>query len=152
MSSKISATKLKYRCLLEAVRVTSGQIVRRFHMPTLGQELARLRKLKGWTLREVEEKSQRKVSNSYLYQLENDNVKEPSPHILYELSGVYHVEYAALMELAGFVMPRSKGKSPSTASVAFSALNLSGKEEEEVLDFIEFLRRKKRKRTDEDAT
>lgn len=120
-------------------------------MPTLGQELSRLRKLKGWTLREVEEKSQKKVSNSYLYQLENDNVKEPSPHILYELSCVYHVEYAALMELAGFVVPRSKGKSSATASVAFSALNLSDEEEEEVLDFIEFLRRK-RKRTDEDAT
>lgn len=117
-------------------------------MPTLGQELARLRKLKGWTLREVEERSLKKVSNSYLYQLENENVKEPSPHILYELACVYQVEYAALMKLAGFVVPGSTGKD---TSVAFSALNLSEEEEEKVLDFIEFLRMK-RKRMNEDAT
>lgn len=115
-------------------------------MPTLGQELSRLRKLNGWTLREVEERSGKKVSNSYLYQLENDNVKEPSPHILYELSNVYQVAYAALMKLAGFVVP---GAGPS-ASVAFDSLNLSEEEREEVMDFIEFRRRKKKK-ADEDA-
>lgn len=117
-------------------------------MPTLGQELYRLRKLKGWTLREVEEKTQKKVSNSYLYQIENDNVKEPSPHILYELASVYDVEYAALMKLAGFVVP---GLNSKGTSIAFSALNLSKDEEEKVLDFVEFLRMK-RKQTDDHAT
>jgi transcriptional regulator with XRE-family HTH domain len=115
-------------------------------MPTLGQELSRLRKLKGWTLRDVEEKSNKRVSNSYLYQLENDNVKEPSPHILYELSMVYEAAYSALMELAGFVVPDGRG----SGSVAFDSLNLSDAEKEDVMDFIEFRRRKK-KPTDEDA-
>jgi transcriptional regulator with XRE-family HTH domain len=116
-------------------------------MPTLGQELSRLRKLKGWTLREVEEKSGKRVSNSYLYQLENDNVKQPSPHILFELSSVYGVAYAALMKLAGFVVPMGV----STASVAFDSLDLSSDEKEEIMDFIEFRRRKK-KQADENAT
>jgi transcriptional regulator with XRE-family HTH domain len=116
-------------------------------MPTLGQELSRLRKLKAWTLRDVEEKSKKRVSNSYLYQLENDNVKQPSPHILYELSAVYGAAYSALMELAGFVVPGG-GPSPS---VAFDSLNLSEEEREDVMDFIEFRRRKK-KQPDESAT
>jgi len=114
-------------------------------MPTLGQELFRLRSLKGWTLREVEEKTKKKISNSYLYQLENDNVKEPSPNILYELAVVYGASYPELMKLAGFVVPSSSPNASQTnSSVAFDALDLSHKEKEEVMDFVEFMRRKKK--------
>src|SRR5580704_17771683 len=106
----------------------------RMTMPTLGEELTRLRKLRGWTLRDVEEKSKKKVSNSYLYQLENDNVKEPSPHILYELSIVYGAAYPGLMRLAGFVVPSSSPRaSQASTSLAFDALNLSDEEREEVM-------------------
>jgi len=114
-------------------------------MLTLGQELSRLRSLKGWTLREVEERTKKKISNSYLYQLENDNVKEPSPNMLYELSVVYGASYPELMKLAGFVVPSSSPQSSRTStSVAFNALDLTNEEAEEVMDFIEFMRRKKR--------
>jgi transcriptional regulator with XRE-family HTH domain len=113
-------------------------------MSTLGQELSRLRSLKGWTLRDVEEKTKKKVSNSYLYQLENGNVKEPSPNILYELSVVYGASYPELMKLAGFVVPSASPQASQTStSVAFNALDLSREETEEVMDFVEFLRRKK---------
>ena len=109
---------------------------------TLGQALSRLRALKGWTLRDVEDKTKKKVSNSYLYQLENDKVQEPSPNILYELSEVYHASYLDLMKLAGFVVPSSR---PRT-SVAFDALKLTDEEREQIMDFVEFLRRKKKAR------
>lgn len=113
-------------------------------MPTLGQELFRLRKLKGWTLRDVEERTGRQISNSYLYQLESGNAKEPSPNILYQLSLIYEASYPELMRLAGFVVPSSSPQaSQASASVAFSALDLSDDEREAVMDFIEF-RRKKR--------
>jgi transcriptional regulator with XRE-family HTH domain len=113
-------------------------------MPTLGQELSRLRSLRGWTLRDVEEKTKKKISNSYLYQLENGNVREPSPNILYELAMVYGASYPELMKLAGFVVPSSSPQaSPTSTSVAFQALDLDHEEREEVMDFIEFLRRKK---------
>jgi transcriptional regulator with XRE-family HTH domain len=116
-------------------------------MPTLGQELCRLRSLKGWTLRDVEERTKKKVSNSYLYQLENDKVKGPSPNILHELSVVYDVSYSELMKLAGFVVPKSSPKASSTgASVAFDSLKLTDEEQNEVMDFVQFLRRKKKKR------
>jgi len=50
------------------------------------------------TLRDVEEKTKKKISNSYLYQLESDNVKSPSPNILYELSVVYGADYSQIMK------------------------------------------------------
>jgi transcriptional regulator with XRE-family HTH domain len=113
-------------------------------MSTLGQELSRLRSLKGWTLRDVEEKTKKKVSNSYLYQLENGGVKEPSPNILHELSLVYGASYPDLMKLAGFVVPSTNPQASRTStSVAFNALDLTSDETEEVMDFIEFMRRKK---------
>lgn len=116
-------------------------------MPTLGQELYRLRSLKGWTLREVEDRTKKRISNSYLYQLENDKVKAPSPNVLHELSVVYEASYPELMKLAGFVVPKSSPRaSPTSASVAFDALNLTEDERNQVMDFIEFMRRKRKKR------
>lgn len=117
-------------------------------MATLGAELTRLRKLKGWSLRDVEDKTGNRVSNSYLYQLENDNVKQPSPHVLYALSDVYGVSYEKFMRLAGFVAPgRANETTRHGSSVAFNALDLTEEEEGEVMDFVEFLRsRKKGKR------
>ena len=113
-------------------------------MPTLGQELSRLRSLKGWTLRDVEEKTKRKVSNSYLYQLETDSVKQPSPNILYDLSVVYDASYPDLMSLAGYRVPSSDQRtSRLSSSVAFDSLQLSDEEQQEVMDFIQVRRRTK---------
>ena len=116
-------------------------------MATLGGELTRLRKLKGWSLRDVEVRTKKKVSNSYLFQLESDNVKEPSPNILYVLSNVYGASYPDLMQLAGFVVPSADRKTDRhQSSVAFHAMDLTDDEEEKVLDFVEFLRSKKKGR------
>lgn len=116
-------------------------------MPGLSDELSRLRKLKGYTLREVEQRTGKKVSNSYLYQLESGDVKEPSPNILFELAKVYQVPYKSLMELAGYAAPARNGNRRGHASVAFSVLeDLTDDERERVLDYIEFLRQKKRDR------
>jgi len=116
-------------------------------MATLGNELARLRKLKGWSLRDVQEETGKKVSNSYLYQLESDNVKQPSPNILYVLASVYEASYSDLMRLAGFVVPSTNQNAPRhQSSVAFNAMYLTKDEENDVLDFVEFLRSKKREK------
>src|SRR6266404_3705085 len=89
-------------------------------MPSLGEELKRLRALKGWSLRQVEEKTKGKVSNSYLSQLESGLVKEPSPNVLYELAKVYDVPYTHLMRLAGYVVPRAAKNEAEHGSVAFN--------------------------------
>src|SRR5260370_24796855 len=116
-------------------------------MPTLAEELKRLRALKGWSLRQVEEKTDGKISNSFLAQLESGAVKEPSPNMLYALAKAYSVSYPALMTLAGYVVPRAaSGKSVGHGSIAFNAINLSPEEEQVVLDFIQFQRQQKQKR------
>lgn len=116
-------------------------------MPTLAEELRRLRELRDWSLRQVEERTDGKVSNSYLSQLESGIVKEPSPNVLYALAKAYGVPYSSFMSLAGYIVPRAHGNSRAgTHSVAFNAMNLSPKEEQDVLDFIQFRRKRKPRR------
>jgi hypothetical protein len=50
--------------------------------PTLGQYLASIRTDRKMTLREVEEATNKQVSNAYLSQIENDKIQKPSPNIL----------------------------------------------------------------------
>jgi transcriptional regulator with XRE-family HTH domain len=67
----------------------------------LGALLADLRVAKGLSLREVEEATDKAVSNACLSQLENGKIKKPSPNVLHSLAEVYAVPYEALMEKAG---------------------------------------------------
>lgn len=85
---------------------------------TLGAELRRLRRLKGDTLREVEEAID--ISNAYLSQIETDKAKEPSPRILQKLAVYYGASYEYLMQLAGYLEP-SKNSSAATATVERTA-------------------------------
>jgi transcriptional regulator with XRE-family HTH domain len=47
----------------------------------IGVVLADLRTAKGFSLREVEETTDRAVSNAYLSQLEKGRIQKPSPHM-----------------------------------------------------------------------
>lgn len=112
-------------------------------MATLGQELHRLRSLKGWMPRDIVEKTGKKVSSNYLYRLERDTIKKPSSYVLYELSVIYDASYPELMKLAGFMVPSSSPEASSaSSSAAFDALSLTEEERNEVMDFVEFLRTK----------
>jgi len=57
----------------------------------LGALLADLRVAKGLSLRQVEEATDKTVSNAYLSQLEKRRIRKPSPNVLRSLSGVYGV-------------------------------------------------------------
>jgi len=109
----------------------------------LGDKLRQYRNLKGLTLRDVERET--KVSNAYLNQLEQGNIKEPSPHFLHRLANFYGVPYSNLLKLAGYLTPKEEGKGKKTAGVAFSLLkDLTQEEEEELLKYLEFIRQKKK--------
>jgi transcriptional regulator with XRE-family HTH domain len=71
----------------------------------LARVLRELREDTGLTLREVEERSGRKVSNGYLSQLETGLRPTPNPRILTTLAQVYGVPVARLFEAAGYVDP-----------------------------------------------
>lgn len=64
-------------------------------------DLRSLRKSKGFTIREVADRSG--VSTAYISQLENGNRGIPSPEILMKLSEGLNISYADLMSLAGYL-------------------------------------------------
>lgn len=65
------------------------------------EELKQLRKLRGYTIREVSDRSG--VSSAYISQLENGNRGIPSPDILMKLSEGLHISYSELMHIAGYL-------------------------------------------------
>jgi len=112
---------------------------------TLGKYLGALRANSGFTLRQVEEATEREVSNAYLSQLENDKISKPSPNILYTLAALYGAEYDRLMELAGYISS-SKRTNDSTRHgriATFSEFNLTPDEEVEMIDYLKFIRQRR---------
>ena len=106
----------------------------------LGALLADLRTAKGFSLREVEEATEKAVSNAYLSQLENGKIKKPSPNVLHSLAEVYVVPYEALMEKAGYLLPSENEGGRRTRLAAFAIDDLTAEEEEELLKYLAFLR------------
>ena len=106
----------------------------------LGALLADLRTAKGLSLREVEQATDRAVSNAYLSQLESGKIKKPSPHVLHRLAEVYVVPYEALMEKAGYLLPSENDGGRRKRLAAFAIDDLTAEEEEELLKYLAFLR------------
>lgn len=110
---------------------------------SLGEKLRQYRNLKGATLRDVYTGTG--ISNGYLNQLEQDKVKNPSPHILHKLAEFYNVPYERLLKLAGYILPARNNSTKKAAGVAYSQLgDLTEEEEEELLRYLEFIRQKKK--------
>ena len=110
----------------------------------LGGLLADLRTAKGLSLRQVEEATDKAVSNAYLSQLEKGKIRKPSPNVLHSLAAVYAVPYEALMEKAGYLLPSEGNKdSRRRRLAAFAIDDLTAEEEEELLKYLAFLRSRK---------
>ena len=114
---------------------------------TLGQYLASIREDRGITLREVEKRTNKVVSNAYLSQIENDQIKKPNPNILNALAELFGIPYEDLMERAGFVVPtRSRGNEQRHGRVAtFAGHNLTPEEEAQLHQFLGYLRSSRKK-------
>lgn len=112
-------------------------------MKSLGQELQTARKLKMLSLREVEAATG--ISNPYLSQLENDKIQKPSPQFLGKLAAIYDLDFQIIMEAAGYIAPGKRSGGPRTISGdALFSQALSASEEEQLLDYLSFIRSKKR--------
>ena len=111
----------------------------------LGQYLADLRVARRMTLREVEDATDKAVSNAYLSQLEHGKIAKPSPNVLHRLAAVYRSSYEILMEKAGYIMaPTKKTKGEKHGTLAtFATANLTREEEESLLAYLAFLRSRK---------
>lgn len=112
-------------------------------MSKIGEELRRLRLLRGATLRDVEKAT--KVSNAYLSQLENGKTDQPSPRVLHKLAGFYKVPYEALMGVAGYLRPTQNGQNNAGTPLhtALMSAELTNEEAQMVSRFVEFLRKER---------
>ncbi|MVT40225.1 helix-turn-helix domain-containing protein [Chitinophaga oryziterrae] len=115
---------------------------------SLGTKLKDAREHLQLTLRQVEEASG--ISNAYLSQLENGKILKPSANILYKLSTLYKVNLNSLLAAAGIITTSDKSAELSREdevlnNIAFYAENLSSDEKSQVLEYIKFLRHKKKK-------
>ena len=114
---------------------------------TLGQGLRLARELRKLSLRDVEKVTG--ISNPYLSQLENDKINKPSPFFLHKLATLYEINYELLMEAAGYVQRKSvaAGQPKTLAGAAlFSTQKLTADEEQQLADFLTFIRSKSKKR------
>jgi transcriptional regulator with XRE-family HTH domain len=98
------------------------------------------------SLRQVEEASNKEVSNAYLSQLETGKIQQPSPNVLNTLADIYEIDYIQLMELAGYLSAaKARQSSERHGRIAtFAEHNLSQDEEAQLLEYLQFLRTKKR--------
>nr|WP_019534966.1 helix-turn-helix transcriptional regulator [Paenibacillus ginsengihumi] len=65
------------------------------------EQLRDMRKMKGFTIRELADRSG--VSAAYISQLENGNRGVPSPDVLMKLSEGLNIPYTELMQIAGYL-------------------------------------------------
>jgi transcriptional regulator with XRE-family HTH domain len=118
---------------------------------SLAEYLGYIRGIKMLTLREVEEATNKEVSNAYLSQLETGKITKPSPNVLHALAEVYAVSYELLMEKAGYIAPstdsvsRTAGQPRHGRAATFADENLSREEEERLLEYLAFLRSRRGK-------
>ena len=107
----------------------------------LGDLLAELRAAKRLSLRQVEEATDRAVSNAYLSQLEMGRIQRPSPTVFQRLAPVYAVPYETLMEKAGYLPPSEiDGAARRPRLSAFAIDDLTVEEEEQLLKYLAFIR------------
>lgn len=114
--------------------------------PALGHYLASIRRDRGLTLRAVEERTNKQVSNAYLSQIENNKIEKPSPNILHALAELYRISFEGLMEMAGYMSPSSKRVEGDRHGrlATFAEHHLTPEEEEELMQYLEFMRKRKR--------
>lgn len=112
----------------------------------LGQYLASVREDRGLSLREVEKATNKVVSNGYLSQIENNQIKKPSPNILHALAVQYGISYEDLMERAGFVTPtRARNTQKRHRRIAtFAGQKLTEEEEAELVQYLGFMRSRRK--------
>lgn len=113
---------------------------------TLGGYLKVIRNRLDMSLRDVEEATDKDVSNAYLSQLENGKISKPSPNILHSLASVYGASYESMMQLAGYISPKNEKENMDKHGTAatFAIDNLSGEEETELLKYLDFYRNRQR--------
>ncbi len=87
------------------------------------EQLKDMRKLKGFTIRELADRSG--VSAAYISQMENGNRGVPSPDVLMKLSEGLNTPYTELMKIAGYLdKPEPTAPDGQPAAIGRPRVNL----------------------------
>lgn len=115
----------------------------------LGDYLRELRHRSSLTMREVQERSNNVVKNSYLSQIETGQVVRPSPEVLWHLAQVYGVDYNDLMVRAGHrvVAPTLPSEADLNGIPLNAIAELDDEDRATVLDLIAFLTSRRKRHT-----
>ena len=123
---------------------------------SLGIYLKEIRSERQLSLRDVERLAKERqlgaeLSSGYLSMLERDEVKEPSPRILFALASILEVDYIDLMKRAGYIPDATRVEGASAAKVAFRGASQLDEEQrrrvQRIIDFeLSDRQRAKRKR------
>ncbi len=109
---------------------------------TLGEQLHQVRGIREMSLKAVADAAD--ISTAYLQKLERDEVKTPSPHILYRLADALRVPYTQLMTLAGYVVPAAgNDQEPEAQGLlahALSSQELTDDEQRELARYLAWYR------------
>jgi transcriptional regulator with XRE-family HTH domain len=103
---------------------------------TLGSVLKRARTDHGLSLRDVEQKTG--VRSGHLSQIETGTIAKPEMAMLWDLGGLYGLDFGRLLALAGLASPgESSGRRRQRMTVALRALEqLSPREQAEALSYM----------------
>lgn len=114
---------------------------------TIGEYLKLTRKAANLTLREVEIKTNKAVTNGSLSQIENGHTKRPTPNVLYHLANLYGIDYADLLRRAGHHTPGEAAPGSDVMNVPLRAIEgLDDDERQELMEYIAFLHQRRRTR------
>lgn len=115
----------------------------------LGEELARLRQVKGRSVSLREVQRQTGISNEYLSQLERGVATKPAPELLQKLAKFYDVPYESLLVAAGYLKdkPIDRGRRviPLDIETVAKGARFSEPEWQEVREFMSFIAAKRRR-------
>jgi HTH-type transcriptional regulator, competence development regulator len=107
---------------------------------SLGSVLREARQRLGMSLREVERRTG--IANAHLSQVETGTIVRPEPALLWDLSVLYDLDFATLVELAGH--GRGTDARGQRMTVALRALGeLTADEQSAVLRFMDELKRRR---------
>ena len=108
-----------------------------------GEYLKLSRERKGMSLRDAEKVTG--ISNAYLNQLEKGKIKQPSPIVLHKLSQLYEVSYSEILRLVGYPVPDEAKSNHSVDRLAARLGPVTHEEEEALVEYLDFLRDRRRK-------
>ena len=112
-----------------------------------GAYLKSLRSASGLTLRDVEAKTDGRVKNAYLSQIEHGGVFRVSAGILWELAGTYGIAWPNLLERAGHRVPEDAA-TPAPLAIAGLPIHafeaLDDEDRSALVDFVAYLHQRKK--------